>query len=36
MFILPAAAFLGGAIVLLAIRTVARDAARARAASAAP
>lgn len=35
MFILPAAAFLGGAIVLLAIRTVASDRDRAQAASAA-
>jgi MFS family permease len=35
MFILPLAAFLGGTIVLLAIRTVAKDQARARAASAA-
>lgn len=33
MFILPAAAFLGGAIVLLALRTVASDRARAQAVS---
>jgi MFS family permease len=34
MYVLPAAAFLGGSVVLLATRTVGRDEARARAASA--